>query len=531
MSTPESDRVMVAKRAKALRRPLDDERGAVLVMGVFMAACVAGMLWYLAGIGDAIIYRQRLQEASDAAAFSAAVLHARGMNLIVLLNLIMACVLGVRVTLRAIQAGLVVAGTIVAFIPPIAGAAPALFNGARAMESAVRAVRNPINDTLEALAKAQDGVRLVAPGAALAGSYQVGLRYGPIVSHSAAGNPFTRYGLPIEKGTTDRLCKEAGEAVTGILLWAMPGDIPAVVTDRAKGLIGKAVEKGGVFFCEFGKGTPADFGDDVDGAVKEQCGKEEGELSSKVSQAESKYLARCRALGAVCDGGPESGKLSPAQQAELANLRAGRDSALSEVARFDEETCRDKKRAGADAKLKQQGGPGTNGSAAPTPTQADLDAMRPAKIAASYKNGVDGAQLLAVSKGSDALLTIAPKGVQAGAWNRGQPIDIPATAYFSFAQAEYFYDCSGKWEATDCNGADPDGAEAMWHFRWRARLRRYNAPFGTSGNGLDNLSEGLAHILFVSGAARMDPSRALAGDNAVILNDLRRAFTSDMILH
>ena len=59
--------------------------------------------------------------------------------------------------------------------------------------------------------------------------------------------------------------------------------------------------------------------------------------------------------------------------------------------------------------------------------------------------------------------------------------------------------CSAE-EATDCNGADADGAEAMWHFRWRARLRRYNAPFGSSGNGLDNLSEGLAHILFVCGA-------------------------------
>src|SRR5688572_6404862 len=101
------------KRARAALQKLDqDERGAVLVLGVFMAACIAGMLWYLAGIGDAIIYRQRMQEASDAAAFSAAVLHARGMNLIVLLNLIMACVLGVRVTLRAIQAGLFVAGTI-----------------------------------------------------------------------------------------------------------------------------------------------------------------------------------------------------------------------------------------------------------------------------------------------------------------------------------------------------------------------------------------------------------------------------------
>lgn len=526
MSFLESNLSTDLKRAAALRRIHEDESGAVLLMGVFMAACVAGMLWYLAGIGDAIIYRQRMQEASDAAAFSAAALHARGMNLIVLLNLIMACVLGVRVTLRAIQAGLFVAGTIAALIPPIAGAAPPLFSAARAMESAVRAVRNPINKTLQALAKAQEGLRLVAPGAALAGSYQVGLRYGPIVEQSAAGNPFTSYGLPVEKGTTDRLCKEAGEAVAGILLWAMPGSIPSLVTDRAKGLIGDAVEAGGVFFCELGKGAPANFDGQVENAVNDQCGREKGQLSGKVDQAESQYLTRCRALGARCDGGIESLELSAAQQAELANLSAARDSARSEVGKFDEKTCQEKKKADADAKLQQQGG-----ADAPTPSQADLDAMRPAKIAASYSNGVDGAQILAVSKGGDALLSIAPTGVQAGAWNRGETIDIPATARFSFAQSEYFYDCSGKWASTDCNGADADGEEAMWHFRWRARLRRYNAPFGNSGTGLDNLSEGLAHIMFVSGAARMDPSAALAGDNVVILNDLRQAFSGDMIIH
>ncbi len=46
-----------------------------------MCACMVGILWYLAGIGDAIVFRERMQEAADATAFSAAVLHARGMNL------------------------------------------------------------------------------------------------------------------------------------------------------------------------------------------------------------------------------------------------------------------------------------------------------------------------------------------------------------------------------------------------------------------------------------------------------------------
>src|SRR6187401_728579 len=102
---------------------LGGEQGAILVLGVFMCACMAGALWYLIGIGDAIVYRERLQEGADAVAFSAATLDARGMNLIVLLNLLMACVLGVRVAMKAAQLTLVVLGGICAIFPPLAGLA------------------------------------------------------------------------------------------------------------------------------------------------------------------------------------------------------------------------------------------------------------------------------------------------------------------------------------------------------------------------------------------------------------------------
>src|SRR4051812_41998505 len=80
-----------------------DQRGAVMVMGIFMCCIIVGALWYVAGIGDAIVLRERSQEIADAGAFSGATLHARGMNLIVLLNLVMACILGIRVALKAIQ--------------------------------------------------------------------------------------------------------------------------------------------------------------------------------------------------------------------------------------------------------------------------------------------------------------------------------------------------------------------------------------------------------------------------------------------
>jgi|GEM_PF-709854 hypothetical protein len=78
------------ERAKTLRPSLlADESGATMVMGIFMAAMLVGMIYYVWGIGGAVVHRERLQDAADTAAFGAAVVEARGMNLIALLNVIM----------------------------------------------------------------------------------------------------------------------------------------------------------------------------------------------------------------------------------------------------------------------------------------------------------------------------------------------------------------------------------------------------------------------------------------------------------
>ncbi|MFK8002618.1 MAG: TadE/TadG family type IV pilus assembly protein, partial [Polyangiales bacterium] len=64
-----------------------DESGAMMVIGLFMAVFLVGMLYYIVGLGDAIAYRERMQDTSDVGSFTAAVVNARGMNLIVMLNM------------------------------------------------------------------------------------------------------------------------------------------------------------------------------------------------------------------------------------------------------------------------------------------------------------------------------------------------------------------------------------------------------------------------------------------------------------
>src|SRR5207244_1696084 len=66
----------VSPRATAARTIARDSRGAIMVMGVFMCCIIVAAMWYLAGVGDSLVFRERAQEAADASAFGAAALHA-----------------------------------------------------------------------------------------------------------------------------------------------------------------------------------------------------------------------------------------------------------------------------------------------------------------------------------------------------------------------------------------------------------------------------------------------------------------------
>ena len=66
-----------------------DNQGAIMVIGIFMACAMIGLMWEFIGLGDAMIWRDRSQEASDAVAFSSAAVQGRAMNFIAFLNIIM----------------------------------------------------------------------------------------------------------------------------------------------------------------------------------------------------------------------------------------------------------------------------------------------------------------------------------------------------------------------------------------------------------------------------------------------------------
>jgi hypothetical protein len=108
-----------------------NDSGAIMVIGVFMAMLVTGFLYYIVGIGNTIIYRERLQDAADAIAFSGAVVHARGMNIIAMINIVLLVLMTIFVAMRLIEravfAMVIVCGTVLAVVcgpavPPLEAA-------------------------------------------------------------------------------------------------------------------------------------------------------------------------------------------------------------------------------------------------------------------------------------------------------------------------------------------------------------------------------------------------------------------------
>jgi hypothetical protein len=86
-----------------LLKPIADQRGFIMLLGIVMGALLVGMLWYMVGVGDAIIQRERMQDAADAVAFESAVWHARGMNLHAFMNIMMAVLFTIMVMVRAAE--------------------------------------------------------------------------------------------------------------------------------------------------------------------------------------------------------------------------------------------------------------------------------------------------------------------------------------------------------------------------------------------------------------------------------------------
>jgi hypothetical protein len=536
-------------RARSL---LGDQRGAIMVLGIFMCSVIVGGLWYIAGIGDAIVYRERMQEAADAVAFSGATLHARGMNLIVMINLLMACVLAIRVILKALVLALrVVFGILTAIcaIEPFGAwaCAPAgiVEIAMDAVQTAQEEIDPIIDEVLTAMHELEVVIKTVVPPAALPGSMMVGDKYKQTVKKSlgvALGEVTS--GLPVEDGSLDMLCGKAGEAVGTMIEWPLKKVGLDSGASLLKGITEKIVKAGGMYFCGFGGGSPPNIDDIINEQVDDICNQEKDGVIKNYQTALSnwhngytddkqwpgmppptgKTYKGCSQVtpAAQCDDPDPFGlttgidepqmKVDPkVPAAEAADLQTMFQDVTTKYDKYKEWT-KDKCKNDRKQELKNQQAAGQTKN-----STGNTDNKTPMMVKKEWKNGVQDSQFMSLAYGDVDILKIGARGVKVGAFKDKRQADVtgntPYSAQYGFAQAEFFYDCEGAWDGDKCNNEHDSHEEAMWHFKWRARLRRYTAPNQIADDALyPALGELVKHTAAFGLPSLKDPlNAALAG--------------------
>ncbi len=419
MSTRSSQQPAVGSRGRSL---VDDNRGAIMVIAVFMAAFLVGALWYIIGIGDAIVYRERMQDGADAVAYAGAVYHARGMNLIAMINIIMAGLLAVLIALKLVQVINFIANAISCALAWTGlGAVICTFttNLEEPIANAISTYTNFLKPTLKALSKAEKGIAYAMPWVAegkavIVGSkdYNKPVKTGGIISASLIPQG-DREGLPVQEDTYAHLCKKAGQYVGDVIM--MPFGSHA---GWISGVIGGLAETFPGYFCGSG-----------------------GALGVDLNKS---------AVGQICEK----------QRDHFNQQHAGE----KHPPKFDMEECKakgekDASKAVAKKVGKLKGAAGKLGGA---------DTMTPKKVFTEAENGNGYFQVWSVVVGDDQWPKQDDRGVEIAAW--GKHLGTPSIPWgkVGFAEAEFYYDTSGKW--------DDYKDDAMWHMRWRARFRRVRPP-------------------------------------------------------
>ena len=193
----------------------------MFVMGIPICLFMIGLLYFAIGIGEDLVLRERAQDAADAGALTAAIVHARGMNLIALLNMVMSALVALLIMVRMLEALLIVAiflgsalsvptfGASMSIVPPAEVAREEAHNAYEALKEVVEPI-------VEALHYLEIGIQYGMPAVAEVRVIEVTHDFQPVVDFGFAipGD----YPLPLQNGSWDELCKQAGRDSADMLM-------------------------------------------------------------------------------------------------------------------------------------------------------------------------------------------------------------------------------------------------------------------------------------------------------------------------
>jgi hypothetical protein len=395
------------------QRLKDDNRGAIMMMGLFMACFLVGAMWFMKGIGDAIVFKDRMQEGADHVAFTSAVIHARGMNVIAILNILMYVIALIWVIICLLKDFLELACHLLevcmaaVVTTPICGT---LYGIAKPADTAVGIAKTAYENTavklgLPALSFAGTAAAIGYPWYGTYAGYTVGKDYnGSGMAVGPSNIPGFTFKLPLDKFFGGK----------------KPPSVPG------KDLSAGAPAAGGTPAAPAASPKPTSFNMKLGlpvvlGKNKELCERFTGGLKSFFPGF----------LGRVVSW--VGGRFTEARGYCSAKMP------------WDDENYG----------YKKMYSPAQNGN--------DWMQVWSFMFPDKYDEGFAESKV-ALSMGTKL-------GVPAATAARG---DVPSGSVTT-AQAEFYYDCQATWKDTTCNGEAPDHT-AVFNMRWMARQRRVKTP-------------------------------------------------------
>jgi hypothetical protein len=330
-------------------------------------------------------------------------------------------------------------------------------------------------------------------------------------------------------GTTDKLCKEAFKASGDLIQSVLPVKLGL---GAIMGTLGSAISSLGLnqAFCELGSGS-ADLQSATQAAGAQVCQDQQQKASAALDQSNANLSQVEAQNGWAPDGTPPA---SPTQaqldavnsaQADVAQKQATYDATQNCASNVSSDS-----NGGGAAALKKVSNAGT--------VQGTSGNKNPAQVDPAWHNGIDAAQIVGVVLADSTnvkFVNRASKFEQIAAQYHTQDTvkyDSPGNAVLgvslgpvdptmnAWAQAEFFYDCSGDWQSSGCNNNDQ---EAMWNFHWRARFRLVNPDVFMLGRYISAMDAAMKVKMVADGAAYakkwanqgINVSQAIQGISAV----------------
>jgi hypothetical protein len=501
---------MTGKAMRAAHTLRDDASGAVMIFGIFAAALLVGVLYYVVGVGDAIVHRESLQDAADATAYAAAVYHARGMNIIAMTNLIMAAVLAVMITLRLLQL-LITIGWIASCVCAIADlginvecdtlCTSTLRNAKDEVARMADNLKKPIDCILQGLHAVSTAVALLMPDVAAIRSAFFAQRYQPAADFGVALSVSMLPGESVKRFESQLISGE-GKSKNGSSAKAdssaqTDGGSSGGQTNSSTGSCPNIEQRLTKFVGAMSQtrvGLPVQDDDYkhlckaaglfiVETLFQEASFFVPPALASAGQPVLSKFEGLVKTFmnwltshfsGFFCglDTPPADALPKDANHADSCTKAKldQKNKGLPPNQRLTEAQC--KKKADIINQVRQEG------FKVKAADQGDGSADVPKKVYGPAILGSDYYAIWSVVHGD--WDSNAQRGVPIATWG-GAHADGPGSdTSISIAEAEFYCDDGGVGEFTFAGGGNdapqsfPD--DAMWNMRWRARLRRVRFP-------------------------------------------------------